>query len=252
MCDYGILVRVKKGESMKYVVAPVNLRWLNGWCKTFLGDVKVFLRGDGWYVGQKELAGIGLVHLKMGDLVVEDFVEDVSIAWDTVNMKDFLDGVGDDKLHIRLENGMLYIDTEEIERKMTLVDQSNLVTAKKPNIDRLLVAGTDIDLAKLKRAIKSAEKLSDHATIECDDGVFKIRALKETGDEVTLKTPMVGDTTPEDCKSDFSLDYLKMISGLLQGEVNIRFGTACPILFHDVVSEHSYADFYLAPRIESD
>jgi len=237
---------------MKYIIAPGNLRWLNGWCKTFLGDVKTTLREDGWYVSQKELAAIGLVHLKMGDLAVEDFTEDTVIAWDSENMKDFLDGVGDDKLNIRLEGGMFHIDTEEIERKMTLVDQSNLVTAKRPKIEKLLVARTEIDLAKLRRAIKMAGKLSDHATIECDDGVFKIKAIKETGDEVTLKTPMIGELQSENCKSDFSLDYLKMIAGLLQGKVTIQFGSACPILFHDVISEHSWADFYLAPRIESD
>lgn len=187
-------------------------------------------------------------------MTIEEFQSDIVLAWDTENMKDFLKDIGDCELHATYKDGRLFFEVEDLEREMTTVDGSSLTIARRPKLDGIIKAKFDIEIVKLKRAIKSATKLSDHAVFKCIDGKFHIIAQKETGDKVTLKAPI--DVAFEQCKSNFDLDYLDRIVNQLRGnkdkKVTVEMGDNCPVIFHDFISEKSSAHFFLAPRVESD
>lgn len=239
---------------MKYVIKSTNLKWLNDWCTAFLNDAKCTLDKDGWHVCQTELAKVGLLEVNLCDMAVENLQENIVLAWDTDNMKDFLADLGDCEMSAIYKEGRLFFEVEDLEREMTTVDGSNITIARKPKLDGIIKAKFPIELAKLKRAIKVASKLSDHAKFRCEDNMFYIAAQKETGDKVTLKHKL--SKPVEGCSSDFSLNYLervtKQLKGDADGKITIEMGTDCPVVFHDYITEKSNATFYLAPRVESE
>ncbi len=110
-----------------------------------------------------------------------------------------------------------------------------------------------IDIALLQRMVKMAELVNDNLTIEADaDGSVLVWTVTDHGyyqetipTDKVLQITMVGNSV----RSIFSLDYLKRVVGVMQGDVTVLLGHDAAIQLSCVLHGASVV-FTLAPRIE--
>lgn len=238
---------------MKYVVKSSNLAWFNNWAHQFLGDYLITMDAEGWHISQNGKAKVCLVFANLGDMVVEvppDKTLEVGI--DSEKLSNFLKDVGECVLTVSQVDNKLLFETEDIMRKLSTIDRSNLTKARTPKLDNYIKAKFEIELSKLKKAIRLAKRIKDYAFLKVEDSFFKMGAKEEmTGDEVLLKKKLEGEH--ENCTSIFSMQYLEEgVKRMSSEKVGIAMGEACPIIIRDKPTEKSAVDFYVAPRIVED
>lgn len=214
---------------------------------------------EGISVRAVDPANVAMVSFDLAASAFDDFsAEDSEIGMDLTKIDDIL-GVAD-------KNDKVVMELDEISQKLaihiggfsytlSLLDPSTI--RAEPRIPQLeLPAEVVLNGTDLRRAVKAAEKISDHILLGVEDEVFYMEAEGDT-DRVRLDMAreQLIDLKAEDAHSLFSLDYLSDIvkPASKSNEVFIALGTDFPIKINFTVANGSgNVGYLLAPRIESD
>ncbi|SEH60767.1 monomeric archaeal DNA polymerase sliding clamp [Halopenitus malekzadehii] len=148
------------------------------------------------------------------------------------------------------------IDTHEVE--LALIDPSSI--RQDPDIPDMQLPGyVVLDASDLKKAVKIAEKYSDHILIggDEDEQLFKIVAEGDTDTyscEFDAEDRIDADRIP-DASSLLSADYLKDVTKAIpsNAEVHLFWGNEYPVRFeYGFADDHGSVETVISPRIATD
>lgn len=181
--------------------------------------------------------------------------EEEEIGMDLERLEDIL-GVmsGSSEVSIELGEGTMELRSDGLDYRMTLPDPSSI--RKEPKIPDLdLKARIFMEGDEFRRAVKAAQKVSDHIAMKTEDEIF---VLEASGDSDSLTFEMGVDDlidieNDEDSRSLFSLDYLDDMSRAINkaDEIRLRLGTDLPVMVDFSLGEGVEMEYLLAPRIET-
>jgi proliferating cell nuclear antigen len=179
-----------------------------------------------------------------------------------IDLTRFMDILGmasrDERLELSLneETRKLEIRTGGLAYTLSLLDPSSI--RKEPKVPNLeLPAKIVLNGAELRRAVKAAEKVSDHMALGVAGKTFYVEAEGDL-DKVRLEIPessLVSLKSTSNVRSLFSLDYLNDIVKTMgkAEQVSIDLGTDYPVKFTFTIAGGNGTVMYLlAPRIESE
>lgn len=218
---------------------------------------KFKIRSDGLALRAVDPADAAMVILDIDLDAFEEYSadEETEIGIDLERLEDIL-GVmsGSSTVSIELNDGVMELRSDGLDYKMTLPDPSSI--RKEPTIPDLdLKARVTIEGDEFRRAVKAAQKVSDHIVMKTEGDLFVMEA---SGDNDSLTFEMGTDDlvsieNEEDSRSLFSLDYLDDMSRAIgkAEEAALNMGTDLPIIIDFELSEGVNVEYLLAPRIES-
>lgn len=149
----------------------------------------------------------------------------------------------------------LLVDIGGLSYTLSLLDPSTI--RAEPRVPQLeLPSKVVLNGLDLRRAVKAAEKISDHMLMGVSGDFFYMEAKGDT-DKVRLEIgrDQLIDLKAGDACSLFSLDYLVDIVKPTNkvNEVTLSLGQDFPILIdYEIASGAGKISYLLAPRIESD
>ncbi|WAM22612.1 MAG: DNA polymerase sliding clamp (plasmid) [Candidatus Methanoperedens sp.] len=162
----------------------------------------------------------------------------------------------DDKIQLELDEAAhkLIVRMRGLAYTMSLLDPSSI--RKEPKIPNLnLPASIVIHGEDIKRAVKAAEKVSDHMSMGVKGNIFFMEAEGDTDKvRVEMTKDQLIDLKPAEVKALFSLDYLSDMSKTAgkSSEVTLNIGTDFPLKVAFKFAEgHGHAEYMMAPRVES-
>ena len=227
---------------------------------TLVDEAKFKLTKEGISVRAVDPANVAMVAFDLNAKAFETFeASDSEIGVDLIRLMDILGMTSkDDKIELNLneETRKLEIRTGGLAYTLSLLDPTSI--RKEPKVPNLeLPAKIVLNGAELKRAVKAAEKVSDHMALGVKDKTFFVEAEGDL-DKVRLDIPqssLVSLQATSDVRSLFSLDYLNDLSKSLgkAERVNIDLGTDYPVkLTFNIAAGNGTVTYLLAPRIESE
>jgi proliferating cell nuclear antigen len=203
-------------------------------------------------------ANVAMVSLKVGSSAFEYFKATPSeIGVDLVRLSNVLsmaDKGENVQLELDEESHKLKIGVGSLSYTLSLIDPTAM--RKEPNIPELdLPAHVTLPGGELQRAVKAAEKVSDHVIFGVSDEGFYMDAKGDI-DSLGLKIPsteLLG-MKPGEARSLFSLDYLKNMSKAIgkSNEVTLELGIDYPLKVNFKLGPFLEVSYLLAPRIEQE
>ncbi|NYT19510.1 MAG: proliferating cell nuclear antigen (pcna) [Methanosarcinales archaeon] len=196
------------------------------------------------------------------DLVTDAFDEfsadDCELGLDLSRVSDILAVADrDDKVQMELDEDAkkLKIQIGGFSYTLSLLDPSTI--RAEPRIPQLdLPAEIVLNGKDLQKAVKAAEKISDHMLLGVEGENFFMEAEGDTDRvKLTMSRDQLIDIKPNDTRSLFSLDYLSDIikPASKSNEVTLHLGKDFPIKINFTIANGAGTIGYLlAPRIESD
>ncbi|HUL61644.1 MAG TPA: DNA polymerase sliding clamp [Methanocella sp.] len=227
---------------------------------TLVDEAKFRINRDGMTARAVDPANVAMVSFELGAKAFESYeASEGEIGIDLVRFMDILGmAAKDDRLELNLneETRKLEIRTGELAYTLSLLDPSSI--RKEPKVPSLeLPAKIALNGAELRRAVKAAEKVSDHMALGVQDKVFYVEAEGDL-DKVRLEIPeskLISLKSSGNVRSLFSLDYLNdIVKSLGKAEqVSIDLGTDYPVKFtFSIAAGNGTVVYLLAPRIESE
>jgi len=158
------------------------------------------------------------------------------------------------QLELDEESHKLKIGVGSLSYTLSLIDPTAI--RKEPRIPELdLPAHVTLPGGELRRAVKAAEKVSDHVILGVSDEGFYMEAKGDI-DSLKLKIPSTEllEMKPGEARSLFSLDYLEDMSKSIgkAGEVTLEMGIDYPLKIHFKLGQSVEVSYLLAPRIEQE
>ena len=214
---------------------------------------------EGLSVRAVDPANVAMVSFELTASDFDDFAaDDCEIGMDLTKINDIL-GVAE-------KNEKATLELDELSQRMSihiggfsytlsLLDPSTI--RAEPRIPQLeLPAEVVLNGKELQKAVKAAEKISDHMSLGVDEDIFYMEAEGDT-DKVRLEMPreQLIDLKSGEARSLFSLDYLSDIvkPASKSNEVTLELGRDYPIRISFTIAEGAgKISYLLAPRIESD
>lgn len=218
---------------------------------------KFNIRSDGLALRAVDPADAAMVILDIDLDAFEEYSADgeTEIGIDLERLEDIL-GVmsASSTVSMELSDGVMELRSDGLDYKMTLPDPSSI--RKEPTIPDLdLKARVTIEGKEFRRAVKAAQKVSDHIVMRTEDDTLFLEASGDS-DSLTFEMgadDLVGIESEEDSRSLFSLDYLDDMSRAIgkAEEAALNMGTDLPIIIDFELAEGVNVEYLLAPRIES-
>jgi proliferating cell nuclear antigen len=221
-------------------------------------EVKISVSETGLELKAADAANVAMVSLRVSSEAFENFQATPSeIGVDLVRLSDILsmaakgENVG---LELDEENHKLKIDMGSLSYTMSLIDPTAM--KKEPEIPKLdLPAHVTLPGEEIRRAVKAAEKVSDHVIFGVSDEGFFMEAKGDI-DSLKLKIPSIEllSMKPGEARSLFSLDYLKNMSRAIgkSNEVTLELGIDYPLMANFKLGRSLEVSYLLAPRIEEE
>ncbi len=214
---------------------------------------------EGIAVRAVDPANVAMVSFDLPASAFDGFeADDSEIGMDLTKVTDIL-SVVDKNETILMElddlSQKLLIQAGGLSYTISLLDPSTI--RAEPKIPQLeLPAEVVLNGMDLRRAVKAAEKISDHMLLGVEGDVFFMEAEGDT-DRVRLEMPrdQLIDLKPGDARSLFSLDYLSDIAkpASKSNEVALSLGLDFPVKINfSIPNSDGEVKYLLAPRIESD
>ncbi|AFD00024.1 monomeric archaeal DNA polymerase sliding clamp [Methanocella conradii HZ254] len=227
---------------------------------TLVDEAKFRITKDGMSARAVDPANVAMVSFEISSKAFESYdATDGEIGVDLTRLNDILGMASkDDKVELNLneETRKLEIRTGGLAYTLSLLDPSSI--RKEPKVPNLeLPAKIVLNGAELRRAVKAAEKVSDHMALGVVDKTFYIEAEGDL-DKVRLDIPesgLISIQSSGNVRSLFSLDYLNdLVKSLGKAErVAIDLGTDYPVRFtFSIAGGNGSVTYLLAPRIESE
>ena len=222
-------------------------------------EVRFRIKPEGISVKAVDPANVAMVVFELGSSAFDEYSADESeIGIDLNKITDLL-GITDkgDTVRMELEEGnhKLLIDVGGLSYTLSLLDPSTI--RAEPRIPQLeLPAKVVMNGADLRRAVKAAEKISDHMIMGVTGDTFYMEAKGDT-DQVRLEMgrDQLIDLKTGEASSLFSLDYLTDIVKPTNkvNEVSLSLGRDFPVIIDfEIANGAGRISYLLAPRIESD
>jgi proliferating cell nuclear antigen len=222
-------------------------------------EVRFRIKPEGISVKAVDPANVAMVIFELGSSAFDEYSADESeIGIDLNKITDLL-GITDkgDTVRMELEEGnhKLLIDVGGLSYTLSLLDPSTI--RAEPRIPQLeLPAKVVMNGADLRRAVKAAEKISDHMLMGVAGDTFFMEAKGDT-DQVRLEMgrDQLIDLKTGEASSLFSLDYLTDIVKPTNkvNEVSLSLGRDFPVIIDfEIANGAGRISYLLAPRIESD
>lgn len=214
---------------------------------------------EGIAVRAVDPANVAMVSFDLPATAFDGFeADDSEIGMDLNKITDIL-GVIDKNEKVLMEldemSQRLLIRTGGLSYTISLLDPSTI--RAEPKIPQLeLPAEVVLNGIDLRKAVRAAEKISDHMLLGVEGDVFFMEAEGDT-DRVRLdmERDKLIDLKPGDARSLFSLDYLSDIvkPASKSNEVTLSLGLDFPIMINFAIpNSDGKVGYLLAPRIESD
>jgi proliferating cell nuclear antigen len=227
---------------------------------TLVDEAKFHITKDGISARAVDPANVAMVSFDLKAGAFESFnATDGEIGVDLTRLNDILGMTSkDDKIELNLneETRKLEIRTGGLAYTLSLLDPTSI--RKEPKVPKLeLPAKVVLNGAELKRAVKAAEKVSDHMALGVVDRTFYVEAEGDL-DKVRLDIPessLISIQSTGNVRSLFSLDYLNDLAKSLgkAEKVTIDLGTDYPVNFtFNIAGGNGAVTYLLAPRIESE
>lgn len=227
---------------------------------TLVDEAKFRITKDGISARAVDPANVAMVAFDLSVKAFESYeATDGEIGIDLDRLNDILGmTTKEDKIELNLneETRKLEIRTDGLAYTLSLLDPSSI--RKEPKVPNLeLPAKVELNGAELKRAVKAAEKVSDHMALGVKDKTFYIEAEGDL-DKVRLDIPessLISIQSTGNVRSLFSLDYLNDLAKSLgkAERVAIDLGTDYPVKFtFNIAGGNGTITYLLAPRIESE
>jgi proliferating cell nuclear antigen len=222
-------------------------------------EVRFKIKPEGISVKAVDPANVAMGIFELGSSAFDAYsADECEIGVDLNKIMDLL-GIADKNDTVRMEleeeNHKLLIDVGGLSYTLSLLDPSTI--RAEPRVPQLeLPAKVVLNGADLRRAVKAAEKISDHMLMGVSDDTFYMEAKGDT-DQVRLemgRDQLIDLKAGEAC-SLFSLDYLTDIVKPTNkvNEVTLSLGKDFPILIDfEIANGAGRISYLLAPRIESD
>jgi proliferating cell nuclear antigen len=222
-------------------------------------EVRLKIKPEGISVKAVDPANVAMGIFELGSSAFDEYnADECEIGVDLNKIMDLL-GIADKNDTVRMEleegNNKLLIDVGGLSYTLSLLDPSTI--RAEPRIPQLeLPAKVVLNGADLRRAVKAAEKISDHMLMGVSDDTFFMEAKGDT-DKVRLemgRDQLIDLKAGEAC-SLFSLDYLTDIVKPTNkvNEVTLSLGKDFPVLIDfEIANGAGRISYLLAPRIESD
>jgi len=191
-------------------------------------------------------ANVAMITLNLKSAAFEEFTAtEGELGVDLKRLTDIL-GMAEKaeivEIELDEESHKLVIGMSGLTYKISLLDPASI---------SIVLSGND-----LKRAVKAAEKVSDHMCMGVDGEIFYLEA---EGDSDRMRLDITKDQLiglePGDARSLFSLDYLSDMvkSAGKANEVTIELGKDFPTMIKFQIADgNGEVNYLLAPRIESD
>lgn len=214
---------------------------------------------EGMTVRALDPANVAMVSFELGSRAFDEFsADDCEIGMDLSKINDIFGVAG--------KNEKVVMELDEMSQKLSLqlggfsytlalLDPSTI--RAEPRIPQLeLPAEVVLNGKDLQRAVKAAEKISNHMLLGIDDDVFYMEAEGDT-DRVRLDMPRdkLIDMKPGEARSLFSLDYLSDIvkPASRSNEITLEIGKDFPVKISFYIANGAgKIGYLLAPRIKSD
>ncbi|MGM0770036.1 MAG: DNA polymerase sliding clamp [Halobacteriota archaeon] len=214
---------------------------------------------EGIAVRAVDPANVAMVSFDLATEAFDDFsADDCELGLDLSRVTDIL-GVADrdDKVHMELneDTKKLMIQIGGFSYTLSLLDPSTI--RAEPRIPQLeLPSEITLNGKDLQKAVKAAEKISDHMLLGVEGENFFMEAEGDTDRvKLTMSRDQLIDIKPNDTRSLFSLDYLSDIikPASKSNEVTLHLGKDFPIKINfSIANGAGTIGYLLAPRIESD
>jgi proliferating cell nuclear antigen len=222
-------------------------------------EVRFRIKPEGISVKAVDPANVAMVIFELGSSAFDEYnADECEIGIDLNKITDLL-GITDkgDTVRMELEEGnhKLLIDVGGLSYTLSLLDPSTI--RAEPRIPQLeLPAKVVMNGADLRRAVKAAEKISDHMLMGVNGDTFYMEAKGDT-DQVRLEMgrDQLIDLKTGEASSLFSLDYLTDIVKPTNkvNEVSLSLGRDFPVIIDfEIANGTGRISYLLAPRIESD
>ena len=141
---------------------------------------------------------------------------------------------------------MLYLDTDDVHSKITLLDTAGMPDPKMPDLE--FEVNAKVDSSNLGILMKATGDTSDYLTLIADEkGLYSI--IED--DEDNIKIDLTKDVKGKG-KALYSCDYFGNIVGGIGSKVNLQFSTDQPIKITGDVYDSGKFEYLLAPRIEGE
>jgi proliferating cell nuclear antigen len=222
-------------------------------------EVRFKIKPEGISVKTVDPANVAMVIFELGSSAFDEYTADeCEIGIDLNKITDLL-GITDkgDTVRMELEEGSrkLLIDVGGLFYTFSLLDPSTI--RAEPRIPQLeLPVKVVLNGADLRRAVKAAEKISDHMLMGVTGDTFYMEAKGDT-DQVRLEMgrDQLIDLKTGEASSLFSLEYLIDIVKPTNkvNEVSLSLGRDFPVIIDfEIANGAGRISYLLAPRIESD
>lgn len=214
---------------------------------------------EGIAVRAVDPANVAMVSFDLATDAFDDFsADDCELGLDLSRVSDILAVADrDDKVRMELDEDAkkLMIQIGGFSYTLSLLDPSTI--RAEPRIPQLdLPAEIVLNGKDLQKAVKAAEKISDHMLLGVEGENFFMEAEGDTDRvKLTMSRDQLIDIKPNDTRSLFSLDYLSDIikPASKSNEVTLHLGKDFPIKINfSIANGAGTIGYLLAPRIESD
>ena len=214
---------------------------------------------EGITVRAVDPANVAMVSFELGSGAFDEYsADDCEIGLDLSKINDIFGVAGkEDKLSMELDemSQKMSLHIGALSYTLALLDPSTI--RAEPRIPQLeLPAEVVLNGKDLLKAVKAAEKISDHMLLGIEDDTFYMEAEGDT-DRVRLdiSRDQLIDLKAGDARSLFSLDYLSDIvkPASRSNEVTVELGKDFPVkIGFTIANGAGRIGYLLAPRIESD
>jgi proliferating cell nuclear antigen len=222
-------------------------------------EARFRLSPEGLSVRAVDPANVAMVSFELSSQAFDEFsADDCEIGMDLSKINDIFSVASrDDKVTMELDemSQKLSLQLGGLSYTLALLDPSTI--RAEPRIPQLeLPAEVVLNGKDLQRAVKAAEKISDHMLLGIEGDVFYMEAEGDT-DRVRLEIPkdQLIDMRVGEARSLFSLDYLSDIvkPASKSNEITIELGKDFPVkIGFSIANGAGKVGYLLAPRIESD
>ncbi|MDW7732044.1 MAG: DNA polymerase sliding clamp [Methanolobus sp.] len=214
---------------------------------------------EGFTVRAVDPANVAMVSFELSSNAFDEFAaDDCEIGMDLSKINDIFSVAGkEDKVIMELDemSQKMLLHLGGLSYTLALLDPSTI--RAEPRIPQLeLPAEVVLNGKDLQRAVRAAEKISDHMLLGVEGDAFYMEAEGDT-DRVRLDIPrdQLIDLRSGEARSLFSLDYLSDIvkPASKSNEVTVEIGKDFPVkIGFTIASGAGKIGYLLAPRIESD
>jgi proliferating cell nuclear antigen len=224
---------------------------------TLVDEAKFKLSDKGISAHAVDPANVAMVSFFLGkDAFISYEVEESEMGIDLVKLTDiFRMASGSEVVSVEIDKERILVKFMDLQYSIALLGPSSIMKEpKKPSIE--LPAEIVLSGEEFSRAIRAAEKISDHLALGITKDTFYMEARGDV-DKVRLElsSDKLISLKPADIRSLYSLDYLRDMNKPISrvSEVCINLGNDYPMRISFSIAEgRGKIEYLLAPRIESD